>query len=161
MFSAYANNVVQGQFPNYFYEEYCARRRLVPANKVHPDLLRPGDTPDCRPINISSAECQIIERAYFDESLQASFARIVLEPVQNGVCVKGCISKTVFGIQAALDDNPNFAIFQGGIKNGYNEISRASIIEAVKEQPELHDILTYTYLTHIQNPTLQWAVAFT
>ena len=78
--------------------KYCARR-LVPANEVHPDLLSPGDIPDCRPINICSAERQIIERAYFDEGLQASFARI-LEPVQKGVCVKGCISKTVFGIQS-------------------------------------------------------------
>jgi len=50
--------------------------------------------------------------------------------------------------KAALDDNPNFAIFQGDIKNGYNEILRASIIEAVKEQPELHHILTYIYISH-------------
>ena len=114
---------------------------------MHPDLLNPGDTPDCRPINIGSAERRLIERAYFDEGLQASFARI-LEPVQNGVCVKGGISKSVFRIQAVLDANPNFAIFQGDIKNGFNEVSRASIIEAVKEQPELDDILTYIHLTH-------------
>ena len=145
-FHAYANNIVQGQFPDYFYAGYVASR-LVPANKVHPDLLNPDDTPDCRPINIGSAERQLIERAYFDEGLQASFARI-LEPVQNGVCVKGGISKSIFGIQAVLDANPNFAIFQGDIKNGFNEVSRASIVEAVKEQPELHDILTYIYLTH-------------
>ena len=144
-FHMYANNVVQGQLPDYFYTGYCASR-LVPANKVHPDSLSPGEIPECRPINIGSAERRLIERAYFDEGLQASFASI-LEPVQNGVCVKGGISKTIFGIQAALDANPDYAIFQGDIKNGFNEISRASIIEAVKEQPELHDILTYTYLT--------------
>ena len=54
-FHMYANNVVQGQLPDYFYTGYCASR-LVPANKVHPDSLSPGEIPECRPINIGSAE---------------------------------------------------------------------------------------------------------
>ncbi len=49
----FANNVVQGQLPEYLYKEYCASR-LVPANKVHPDQLNPGDIQECRPIIIGN-----------------------------------------------------------------------------------------------------------
>ena len=54
-------------------------------------------------------------RAYFDESLQATYNSIV-GPVQNGVWLKNGISITAIGIQAAMD--------VGDIRNGYNEISR-------------------------------------
>jgi hypothetical protein len=47
----FANNVVQGQLPEYFYEGYCASR-LFPVNKVHPHQLNPGDIQESRPINI-------------------------------------------------------------------------------------------------------------
>jgi len=47
----------------------------------------------------------------------------ILGPVQNGVGIRGGISIIAFGTQIIMDANPNFAVFQGDIKNGYNEIS--------------------------------------
>jgi hypothetical protein len=46
-----------------------------------------------------------------------------------------------------MDANPNFAVFQGDIKNGYNKISRASILNAMKQEEDLLDTLVFTHLT--------------
>jgi hypothetical protein len=141
----FANNAVQGQLPKYFYEGYCASC-LVPANKEHPDQLNPGNIQECRPINIDNAEKRLIKKAYFDEGLQEAYVRI-LGPVQNEVGIRGGIFISTFGVQAALDANSDFAIFQGDIKNGYNEILRESILAAMKEQPDHHNTLVFTHLT--------------
>jgi hypothetical protein len=87
----------------------------------------------------------LIERAYFDEGLQEAYV-CILGPVQNGVGICGRISITIFRIQVALDANPDFAIFQGNIKNGCNKISHESILTALKEQPDLHNTLVFTHL---------------
>ena len=55
----YANAVVLVHMPDYFYAAWVSSC-LVPANKVHPDDLPPGTTPDCRPLNIGSAEHRLI-----------------------------------------------------------------------------------------------------
>ncbi len=140
----FANNIVQGQLPKYFYKGYCASR-LVPANKVHPDQLNPDNIQECRPINIGNAERCLIKQAYFDEGLQEAYTHI-LGPVQNRLGIHGRISITTFGVQAALDAHPDFSIFQGNIKNGYNKILCESILAAMKEQPDLHDTLLFTHL---------------
>jgi hypothetical protein len=64
---------------DYFYAAW-ASSRLVPANKVHPDDLPPGTTPDCRPVNIGSAERRPITWAFFEEDLKATF-NIIVGPV--------------------------------------------------------------------------------
>ena len=97
----YANLVVQAQLPDYFYIVFGASR-LVPANKVDIADLPPGTVPDCRPVNIGSAERRFITRAYFDVSLIETLTYIV-GPVQNGVGVKNGISITTFGVQLSLD----------------------------------------------------------
>jgi hypothetical protein len=60
----------------------------------------------------------------------------IFGPVQNGVGIHGRISITTFRVQAALAANPDFPIFQGDNKNGYNEKLRKSILVAMKKQPE-------------------------
>jgi hypothetical protein len=77
----YANAVVQVQMPDYFYAAWVSSH-LVSANKVHPDDLPPGTTPDCRPVNISSAKRRLITRAFFNKDMKATFKKIV-GPVQN------------------------------------------------------------------------------
>jgi hypothetical protein len=88
----------------------------------------------------------LIEQAYFDKGLQELYV-CILGPVQNGVGIRGRISITTFGVEAALDANPDFAIFQGNIKNQYNEISCESILAAMKIQPDLYNTLVFTHLT--------------
>ena len=83
------------RFPGYFYQAWVACR-LVPANKVDPDDLPPETTPDCRPVNIGGAERRLVTRASFDNYRQGCYNAIV-QPVQNGVRVRGGISITVFG----------------------------------------------------------------
>ena len=58
----YGNAVVQVQFSDLFYATWVACR-LVPANKIDPTDLPPGTVPDCRPVNIDSAERLPITRA--------------------------------------------------------------------------------------------------
>jgi hypothetical protein len=131
--------------PTTLYKANCPSR-LVPAKKIHPNLLNPHKNQECRPVNIGNAERRLIEQAYFDEGLQETYV-CILGPVQNGVGIRGVISITTFRCQAGLNANPDFAIFQGDIKNGYNEISRASILAAMKEQYDLLDTLVFTHLT--------------
>ena len=47
-FFDYAVAIVRVLLPEYFYRAWVACR-LVPANKLSPDNLLPGMTPDCRP----------------------------------------------------------------------------------------------------------------
>ena len=94
----FANDVVQVNLPGYFYRAWVANR-LVPANKVHPFELPEGAEPDCMPIQIGRSDRRLFSRAYWDESLQFEYNRI-LGPVQNGVGIKGEISITAMGVQA-------------------------------------------------------------
>jgi hypothetical protein len=66
----YANIVIWFLMLDYFYAARVASH-LVLANKVHPDDLPPGATPDCCIENIGSAECQLITWAFFDDDLTA------------------------------------------------------------------------------------------
>ena len=118
--------------------------RLVPANKVDPDDLPAGTVPDCRPVNIRSAERRLITQAYFDEGLQSAYNNIV-GPIQNGVGVRNGISITAFGVQAVLDSAPGFGAIQGDISNGYNEIKRERVITAIRKQNTLDDTLAFTH----------------
>jgi hypothetical protein len=127
----YANAFVQVQMLVYFYPAWVSSR-LVPANKVHPDDLPPGTTPDCCPVNIGSAERRLITRVFFDDDLKAIFNKIV-GPVQNGVGTQAGISITAFGVTATVDAVPEFGVIQGDPKNGYIEVSHKSIICALQE----------------------------
>ena len=138
----YANAIVKVQMPPYFFKAFVASR-LVPVNKTSPDDLPPGVQPDARPLNIGGTERRAITRAYFDEDLQATYNDIV-GPVQNGVGLKNGISVTAIGIQAAMDANPDFGVIQGDIKNGYNEISRKSVLDAIRGSGQLDDTLVFS-----------------
>jgi hypothetical protein len=125
----YANAAVLVHMPDYFYAAWVSSR-LVPANKVYPDDLPPGTTPDCRSVNIGSAKCRLITWAFFDEDLKATFNKIV-GPVQNGVGTQAGISIVAFGVTTALDEVPEFGVIQGDLKNWYNEVSCESIMGAL------------------------------
>ncbi len=122
----YANAVIRVQMPDYFYAAWVSSH-LVPANKVHPDHLPPGTTPDCRLVNIGSVKRRLITRAFFNKDLKATFNKIV-GPVQNGVGAQAGVSITAFGVTAALDAVPEFGVIQGDLKNGYNEVSHKTIM---------------------------------
>ena len=139
----FVNDVVQVNLPGYFYRAWVANR-LVPAKKVHPSELPEGAEPDCRPIKIGRSDRRLFSRAYWDESLQFEYNRI-LGPVQNqnGVGIKGGISITAMGVQDALDANPEFGCIQGDIKNGYNEVCRESIMSALKSHSCLSSTVVF------------------
>jgi hypothetical protein len=114
---------------DYFYAAWVSPR-LVPANKVHPDDLPPGTTPDC---------C-------LDKDLKATFNKIV-GSVQNGVGTQAGISITAFGVTAALelDAAPEFVVIQGDLKNGYNEVPHKSIMCALRDAEKFSDILMFSH----------------
>jgi hypothetical protein len=131
--------------PDYFYTAWVSLY-LVPANKVHPDDIPPGTTPDYHPVNIGSAEHRLITRVFFNNNkdLKATFNKIV-GPVQNGVGTQAGISITAFGVTAALDAAPEFGVIQGDLENGYNEVSRESIMRALQEAEKFGDILMFSH----------------
>ncbi len=55
------------------------------------------------------------------------------------------ISITAFGVTAALDAAPEFGVIQGDLKNGYNEVSRKSIMRALREAEKFSDILMFSH----------------
>ena len=67
-------------------------------------------------------------------------------PVQNRVGIAREISITVFGVQATLDANPNFGLrlIQCNLKNGYNEISREGVLNAMRDTGKLDDTLAFS-----------------
>ena len=67
-------------------------------------------------MNIGGAKRRLVTRAYFDDNLQGYYNCLV-QPVQNGVGVRGGISITAFGAHAALDAAPGFGVIQGDITN--------------------------------------------
>ena len=138
---AYANKVVQVALPDWFYRAWVVCR-LVPANKADPDDIPPGSVPDCRPVNIGTAEQRLIGRSYLDEGLIKTFNSI-LGPVQNGVGIKNGISITAFGVSSVLEARPDFACFQGDIKNGFNEVKRKTCIDSLIESGKLDHTLVF------------------
>ena len=140
-----SNQIVKVNLPLYFYAGHVATR-LVPANKVHPSELPEGVLPDGRPINIGATRKRLLERTYLDPALLKTFDS-VLAPVQNGAGVKNGISITVMGAQMALESSPNLCIIKGDLENAYNEIMRASIIEALLREGAFNDIVVYIYET--------------
>jgi hypothetical protein len=66
----------------------------------------------------------------FNKDLKGIFNNIV-GPVQNGVGTQAGISTMAFGVTMALDAVPEFGVIQRDLKNGYNEVSRKSIMHAL------------------------------
>jgi hypothetical protein len=139
----YANHVVKVEMPDWFYTAMVSSR-LVPARKVHPDDREPGAPDECRPVKIGGCERRFITGAWFDGTLLDAFNEI-LAPVQNGVAIKGGISITAFGVQAALDANPHWGVIQGDIKNGYNEVMRSKILRSLRESGRFDHILAFSH----------------
>ncbi len=81
---------------------------------------------------------------FFDEDLKATFNDNV-GPVQNEVGTQAGISITAFGMTVALDAVAEFGVIQGDLKNGYNEVSRKSIMHALREAEKFSDILMFSY----------------
>ena len=146
-----SNQIVKVNLPLYFYAGHVATR-LVPANKVHPRSELPeGVLPDGRSINVAATRKRLLERTYLDPALLKTFDS-VLAPVQNGAGVKNGISITVMGAQLALESSPNLCIIKGDLENAYNEIMRASIIEALLRKGVFNDILVaYIHTTLCDN----------
>ena len=48
-------------------------------------------------------------------------------------------------MQAALDANSRFGCIQGDIKNGYNEVERASVVDEVRSHDCLSNTLAFTH----------------
>ena len=59
--------------------------------------------------------------------------------------IKNGISIVTFGVQAALDANPDFGCIQGDIKNGYNEVSRASVLDEIRSHASLSNTLAFSH----------------
>ena len=128
----FVNNAVQVNLPGYFYRAWVANR-LVPANKVHPSELPEGAEPDYRPIQISRSDRRLFIRAYWDESLQFEYNRI-LGPVQNGVGIKDGISITAMGAETSRMGTTKSAENQSC---QYSSLTHASLTQLCSSRPFL------------------------
>ena len=75
-FFDYAVAIARVLLPEYFYRAWVACR-LVPANKLLPDVLPLGMTHNCTPVNIGGAEQRLVTRAYFDNDMQGCYNCLV------------------------------------------------------------------------------------
>ena len=137
----YANTVVQVKLASYFYRVWvvCC---LVPVNKVDPDDLPLGTTPDYQPVKVGNAEHRHITRGHFDEKIQSTYNKI-LGPVQNGVGISGGISITAFGLQSAIDASPGFTSIKDDLDNGYTAVKRDGVMVEMKDTGKLDHTVVF------------------
>ena len=141
-----AEMIARRELPQWYYL-LMSTTKLVPLIKSRNPW---GPGPDVRPVQVGDPLITTIWKALLRD-MQEKLAAI-FRPEQVAVGVKGGLSIMIHGMRALLQQSPEMVCVKMDLKNAFNEVERASLVEAVREQPQLHSLLplmtaTYTHET--------------
>ena len=148
----FATFFARGEFPEWFYFLEGATRVVAPI-KPTPGGLRAQQpqVPDVRPVGIGDCFRRAVCSAAAAQCKEA--AAEYLSPQQVAVGVPGGISVLVHAVRLALEANPGQVVVKCDLKNAFNEVQRATMIDRVLHSPVkaiaplLHAL--YKHSTHI------------
>ena len=112
--------------------------KLVPLVKRH-NPEEPG--PEVRPVQVGDPLFTTIWKALLRD-MQERFEAI-FRPQQVAVGVKGGLSIMIHGMRALLQQSPQMVMIKMDLKNAFNEVERAVLVEAVRRHHQLHNLLPY------------------
>ena len=72
----------------------------------------------------------------------------IFRPQQVAVGVKGGLSIMIHGMRALLQQSPQMVMVKMDLKNAFNEVERAVLVEAVRRHHQLHNLLPYMAATY-------------
>ena len=103
-------------------------------------VTKPGGArPGCdSPVQMGDPLITTIWKALLRD-MQEKLAAI-FRPEQVAVGVKGGLSIMIHGIRALLQQSPEMVCVKMDLKNAFNEVERAALVEAVREHPQLHSL---------------------
>ena len=148
----FATFFARGEFPEWFYFLEGATRVVAPI-KPAPGGLRAQQpqVPDVRPVGIGDCFRRAVCSAAAAQCKEA--AAEYLSPQQVAVGVPSGISVLVHAVRLALEANPGQVVVKCDLKNAFNEVQRATMIDRVLHSPVkaiaplLHAL--YKHNTHI------------
>ena len=113
----------------------------------------PGGDPDVRPVAIGEVDvCAFTRAAYRDvtHSVLADY----LAPQQVAVGISGGLSILVHGVRALLRMRRDFVVVRLDLRNAYNEIDRAVLLQRMAAIPELGPLARFFHTMHTAESAL-------
>ena len=77
----------------------------------------------------------------------------ILRPQQVAVGVQGGLSILVHGVRALMQQSPGLVCVKLDLRNAFNEVERAALVEAVYSYPELRDLVPLMVKTYAPETT--------
>ena len=136
MFEEFGMKYLGGELPAWFYEVWLSVM-TVP-------LFKNEERAAVRPIGIRNPLLRELHKAVVAQN-KAVFVEY-LEPEQLAMSISGG-GKLVFSIRMLAEERPNFIVVKIDMKNAFNEVARASIIEALQEDPSLSHLAWHAAAT--------------
>ena len=129
LFEHFGMKYLCGDLPDWFYQVWLSVM-TVP-------LFKNEKQEAVRPIGIRNPLVRDFHKAVVNQNKPVLVQ--YLEPEQLAMSVAGG-GKLVFSIRMLSEEKKNFVVVKIDMKNAFNEISRASIIEALEEEPSLNHL---------------------
>ena len=136
LFESFGMKYLCGQLPAWFYEVWLSVM-TVP-------LFKNENKEAVRPIGIRNPLVRDLHKAVVTEN-RSAFVEY-LEPEQLTMSVAGG-GKLVFSIRMLSEERRDFVVVKIDMKNAFNEVSRASIIEALEEEMSLSHLAWHAAAT--------------
>jgi len=132
----FAGTYVNAELPGWFYYVFSGLKLMAPIKKEASD---PSAAPDVRPIGVGEA----LRRA-IHSSIMCQFKAPLAEylwPQQVAVGVPAGLSLLIFGVRLALEVHPDWVAVKIDLRNAYNELKRARLLERLDAQPHLRALV--------------------
>ena len=146
LLNLFAEKYVNADLPEWFYAIFTAIKLIGPV-KAH--ASSPEGVPDVRPIGVGECLRRVIHTTVARDYKDA-FAEH-LWPQQVAVGLRGGLTMLLFGARLLLEWHPDWVILKLDLRNAYNEVKRARVLERLAATERLRDLVPLFHATHKHN----------
>ena len=132
----FAMSYVQGNLPTWVYKVLQTLQAVA--------LYKTGEQEAVRPLGLKHPLVKTIHREVIKQNRAA--LQKYLEPQQISLSSAGA-SKLVISVRAQLEERRDFICMKLDLKNAFNEMSRAAIVEAFEAEPSLRHLAAFYGIT--------------
>ena len=143
---------MRSDLPAWFYYVYTTLKEVALIKSAG---SAEGSAPDVRPIGIGECLRRAIHTTLASDH-KGDFAEHLF-PQQVAVGMPGGISKLVIGVRLIMEVNPTWVIVKIDLKNAYNEIKRAKVIERMNADDRLRALVPLMWASYSAAPDVYLA----
>ena len=132
----FAMSYVQGKLPTWVYKVLQTLQAVA--------LYKTGEQEAVRPLGLKHPLVKTIHREVIKQNRAA--LQKYLEPQQISLSSAGA-PKLVISVRAQLEERRDFICLKLDLKNAFNEMSRAAIVEAFEAEPSLRHLAAFYGIT--------------